>query len=262
MDSKIAKRAYITWVALLLGVSSLAAQSDVVAIPKHLAIARELVDNIKSEDNQYSLGGQSIGFPGDLFSSRYSMRADCSGFLLAVFDRAKYSTQSEMVFLNSAARRRRPAAEDFVHSIETEKGFRQIKRVSEMMPGDLLAHAMLKTEDQQKTGTTGHIFLINSVPTPIEPKKPIVEGTHQFLVSVIDSNEEHVGDDDTRLVDPSNKVKGLGKGSIRVYVDANDALVGWARTFKNASRFFSYSTQFPSDSKARKAAIGRPTTGQ
>jgi hypothetical protein len=77
-------------------------------------------------------------------------------------------------------------------------------------------------------------------------------------VSVIDSNEEHVGADDTRLLDPSNKILGLGKGTIRIYSDANGELVGWARTFRNSSKFFSYSPRFPSDTKARKAAIGRP----
>jgi hypothetical protein len=102
--------------------------------------------------------------------------------------------------------------------------------------------------------------LINSSPRPIEPRKPIVEGTRQFEISIIDSSDEHVGEDDSRLADPSNKIKGLGKGTLRLYADASGELVGWARTFKNA-RFFSYSPQFPSDTKLRKAAIGRPVTG-
>jgi hypothetical protein len=130
-----------------------------------------------------------------------------------------------------------------------------------MKPGDLLAHAMLDKEVQKQTGTTGHVFLINSAPKPIGSKRPLVAGTRQFEVSIIDSNEEHVGSDDSRLARPSNKITGLGKGTIRLYADASGELVGWARTFPNSNRFFSYSPKFPSDTKLRKAAIGRPVAG-
>ena len=227
-------------------------------VPRHLAIARELVDNVKPEDNRYVLGARSISFPGDLFSKKYSVQADCSGFLLAIFDRANYPTQRQMRYLEGGARRTRPASEDFVYSIEQEKGFRRIRSVEDMKPGDLLAHAMLDKADQKEVGTTGHVFLINSVPKPIQPRPPVVQGTRQYEVSVIDSNNEHVGADDSRLADPAMKVAGLGRGTIRLYVDESGELVGWARTFRVAKSFFSYDPRFPSGTRPRKAAIGRP----
>lgn len=235
------------------------ANADSTDIPKYLALARDLIENTKHEDNRYSLGSQFISFPGDLLSSKYSVRADCSGFLLAILERAGYPTQSRMEYLPGTLRRRtRPAAEDFVYSIEMEKGFERIRDARNIKPGDLLAHAMLDIGDQRQTGTTGHVFLIDSYPKPIEPRDPVVAGTRQFEISVIDSNEEYVGADDTRLAVPSSKIKGLGRGTIRIYVDPNGGLVGWARTFKTAKRFFSYDSRFPSDTKPRKAAIGRP----
>jgi len=238
------------------------AQTDSAGLPKYLALARELVENTKPEDNRYSLGSQFISFPGDLFSSKYSVRADCSGFLLAIFARAKYPTEYRMEYLPGSARKRtRPAAEDFVYSIEMEKGFKRIRDARNIRPGDLLAHAMLNIADQERTGTTGHVFLIDSYPRAIEPRNPVIAGTEQFEVTIIDSNEEYVGADDTRLADPSNKIKGLGRGTIRIYADANGELVGWARTFKNVKRFFSYDPRFPSDTKPRKGAIGRPRLG-
>jgi hypothetical protein len=189
------------------------------------------------------------------------MKADCSGFLLAIFDRAKYLTQSQMSLLLPSPKRKRPAAEDFVFSIEKEQGFKHIKNVRDISPGDLLAHAMLNIDDKKQAGTTGHVFLINSNLKRVRPRNPIIEGTEQFEVSIIDSNDEHVGADDSRLINPSSKITGLGKGTIRIYSDSNGELVGWARTFKNSSKFFSYSPQFPSDTKARKAAVGRPVSG-
>jgi hypothetical protein len=226
--------------------------------PRHLALARELVANVKPENNRYGLGEQSISLPGDILSSGYSFRADCSGFLLAIFDRSKYSIQQKMSYQSSSSKRRRPTAEDFVLSIEQGTGYKHIRRVADIVPGDILAHAMLRLEDQKQTNTTGHVFLIDSYPKAITPRNPIVEGTDQFEISIIDSNEEYVGADDSRLSDPSNKIKGLGKGTIRIYSDSNGELVGWARTFTNTNRFFSYSVRFPSDTKLRKAAIGRP----
>ena len=260
LNMKIFSRAvlFASNVFLMLWSTCAIAQADFPDIPQHLAIARLLVKNTKPQDNQYSLGNQFISFPGDSPSSKYSVKADCSGFLLAIFERAKYPTHSQMAFLVASSKRKRPAAEDFVFSIENEKGFRQIKNIGNIKPGDLLAHAMLNKEDQSQTSTTGHVFLIDSYPKPINPRKPIVDGTGQFEISIIDSNEEYVGADDSRLADPAGKIKGLGTGTIRIYSDANGELVGWARTFKNSTRFFSYSPQFPSDTKLRKAAIGRP----
>ena len=34
---------------------------------------------------------------------------------------------------------------------------------------------MLNVEDQKQTSTTGHVFLVNSTPKEITPRKPLVE---------------------------------------------------------------------------------------
>ena len=244
--------------AFLLICREAPAQTYPAEVPRHLAIARELVEGIKPEDNRYALGKEFISVPGDGPGAKYAMTADCSGFLLAIFKRAGYRTRQEMAFLKTAPNRRRPASEDFVFSIEQEKGFRHIRKVGDIKPGDLLAHAMLNLEDQKQTGTTGHVFLVDSEPRPVSGRMPLVSGTRQFEISVIDSNEEHVGTDDTRLASPWRKVAGLGRGTIRIYADDSGELVGWARTFGNTDLFFSYSSRFPSVAKQRKAAIGRP----
>jgi hypothetical protein len=62
---------------------------------------------------------------------------------------------------------------------------------------------------------------------------------------ITDTNQEHVGADDSRLAGGSGAVTGLGSGSIPIYVEASGELVGWARTFHNSNRFFSYSKRSP-----------------
>ena len=262
MRKGIRQAPWVLAALFLLATLDAPAQVHATAVPAYLVMARDLVGHVKPQDNRYVLGGQFISFPGDPSSDRYSVRADCSGFLIAILGRAKFSTVSLMSFQPGTSRRRtRVAAEDFVYSIEMQKGFKRIRDVTSIEPGDFLAHAMLNAEDQKQTGTTGHVFLIDSPPRRIEPRDPVVPGTQQFEIAVIDSNEEHVGADDTRLADPSNKVKGLGRGTIRIYADPDGALVGWARTFKISRKFFSYDPRFPSDTKLRKAAIGRPIAG-
>jgi len=227
-------------------------------VPRHLTLARELVQNIQPEDNQYLLGGETITFPGDAGSSRYAMKADCSGFALALFARSGYSIRAQMRFLVNTPRRRRPRAEDFVLSIEEERGFKRIFFVADVRPGDIYAHAMLSKEDQVETGTTGHVMIVDTAPRKIAPQPPLVAGTEQYALDVIDSNEEMLGSDDTRVAHGSKA--GLGRGTIRMYADADGRLVGWARTFRKAI-FYSYDPRFKSDSrKARKAAVGRPVT--
>lgn len=255
------RKVALAWVLLASVFCSPSYAADAVPeLPRHLLIARELAENIKPANNHYSLGVQSISFPGDVFSSDYVMRADCSGLLLALIERAHYPVRTQLAFLNWTPSRKRPVAEDFVFSIETGKGFQQIIDVRLIRPGDVLAHAMLNASDKSQTGTTGHVMLVDSEAKKIEPRNPLVAGTEQYEVAIIDSNIEYLGSDDTRLADPSNKITGLGRGTIRLYADTDGALVGWARNFKNTNRFFSYSTRFPSDTKERKAAIGRLIT--
>ena len=244
---------------LVLGLSCAAGSGSAGAtapVPRHLAIARELVERVQPEENHYRLGGELVTFPGDAPGSRYAVTADCSGFLLAIFARAGYPVRAQMSYLVKTPKRRRPRAEDFVLSIEEGKGFIRIDRVTGIKPGDLLAHAMLDLADQQQTQTSGHVFLIDSEPRKIWAWPPVVPGTTQYEVLVIDSNGEHVGDDDTRRL--SGKSAGLGRGTIRLYANDEGELVGWARTFSGAKRFFSYDPRYPSDTKRRKAAIGRP----
>jgi hypothetical protein len=234
-----------------------AAHAGTDDVPKHLALARELVANVKPASNQYRLGASLIRFPGDPGAEGYAVRADCSGFLLAIFARAGYGTRSYMTYLGGARGRKRPRAEDFVHSIEQGRGFARVRDVEGMRPGDLLAHAMLEMADKEKAGTTGHVFLIDSVPRRIAAASPVVAGTVQYEVAIIDSNDEHVGADDTRLGIGARGIAGLGRGTIRLYADSSSKLVGWARTFRDTRRFFSYDPRFPSGTKLRKAAVGR-----
>jgi len=140
-------------------------------------------------------------------------------------------------------------------------GFQRIRTVRDIRPGDVLAHEMTELSDQKSALSTGHVLMFDTAPRPIEPKEPVVPGTTQFEARIIDSSTDPTGPDDTRLADRSKKVTGAGRGTLRLYADSDGTLVGWARTFKGTKRFFSYDPRFPSDTKPRRVAVGRPITG-
>jgi len=250
------------WLALLLiaGIA-LPCRADEPAIPKYIAEARELVQNVKPEDNAYDLGGNRISFPGDLFSSAYVARADCSGFVSAMLDRADYPTARRMSFApDPFSRHRRYRAEDFLYSIEAENGFTAVKRIEDMQIGDIIALGLVSANDKQRLQVTGHVMFVNGAPKLIDSREPIIDGTRQFEVSIVDSRESSTGPEDTR--NGPSKLSGVGIGALRLYADVDGKLVGWARTFKVA-KFFSADQRFPSsnpNSPAIQMAMGRPTS--
>lgn len=70
-----------SFAAAMLWLLAAAVQAQpAVPVPPHLVLARELVQNVKPEDNRCELGGQA--------SRGYAARADCNGPLLALFQRA------------------------------------------------------------------------------------------------------------------------------------------------------------------------------
>ena len=68
------------------------------AIPKHLQVARDIVKNIKPENNYYTNDRRYVRFPGDLFTSEYHVHTNCTGLVESSMEKAydispKFSTR-------------------------------------------------------------------------------------------------------------------------------------------------------------------------
>ena len=74
----------------------------------------------------------------------------------------------------------------------------------------------------------GHIMLINKIPYQIMPIDPLVRNTQQWIVNVIDQTGSPHGKNDTRYINPNEKVTGLGSGNIRIYTDKHGELMGYS----------------------------------
>jgi hypothetical protein len=158
----------------------------------------------------------------DFKTTRYSHRTlidrdhgicevDCSGFLVALLRQTSPKHLRQI-----AARHKRPLAEDFYAAFsatngEGPSGWRSIKRLHDVEPGDVIA--WLK-EERQPGDNTGHVMLVEHKPTP--------DGPGQFRVRVLDSTA-HGHASDSR---PDGK-SGIGGGTLWLEVDADGRPTGY-----------------------------------
>jgi hypothetical protein len=234
----------------------LARGADLAAsAPLHLTLARQLLENVAPSHNEYRHTEQ-ISLPSDGVSKGFAMYADCSGLAIALLDRASSPARSLM---SVQTPRQRPLAEDFVHSIQGAQGFNKITTIERIQPGDLIAWKFTLDIDKKIAKDTGHVMLIDTVPVKIENRAPFVPNTTQYELFVIDSSRSYHDPHDTRVQADGSRIKGLGRGKLRLYVSADNEIVGFANNFTNAMfqpldpAWAHYST-----GKSKIGAIGRP----
>ncbi|WP_288410511.1 hypothetical protein [uncultured Herbaspirillum sp.] len=200
-------------------------------IPPYLQTARDLVNDVKPEDNSYQhhgwikLKGESTLF-GKVEVSE--VHADCSGLIDALLER---SAPQVLKVFRSQNWKSYPKAENYYAAISADNGFEFRKRMEDVEPGDIFAAKFDNEMD------TGHVMLVDAKPRLIEtPIEPIVADTQQWEIVVIDSSSSH-GKTDTRFRASGKKQTGIGRGSVRVYTDKAGQLVGWVMTMSPRQKF-------------------------
>lgn len=249
----LAKAWAITWVSatgVLLPSSPVKAQTSTK--PKHLEDALLLLEGLllqgNLENNQYQRSKPEVAWRGINGASDYVSKADCSGFMseLLRHSYSDYFTPERFKQWIREDERKRPLAEDFHYAIANQKDFIQIKKLTQVQPGDIIAIEYPDGEDN-----TGHVLLVAETPKEITAKPPLVKGTKQWTVKVVDQSKSGHGKEDTRRIkDPEIKdiycenkddsfYCGLGEGTMRIYTyEEKDSLFGYTwSTFKNSEYF-------------------------
>ena len=210
-----------------LGLTALAQEE----VPKHLQIARDIVANVKPENNTYSNKPRYIRFPGDLFTSEYTVRTDCTGFVEAVlykaFDmRPKFSAHYSTYYGGYS-----PVG--WVDGIDKGETFDKIEHVQDMQPGDILIYKyIVKPDGPEYQYFEGHAMIVDAAPKRIEPQvMPKFEGTVQWEVRILDSSDGPMSFDDSRYVPTpgvtdikewkSKQRNGAGRGKVYIFTDAD-----------------------------------------
>lgn len=228
------------------------------AAPKYLQLARELVKNLKPENNQYhtETSNRYIRFPSDFLSSGYTVHTDCTGFVEAMLERGQGITPR----FSTQAFRSRYSITDWVDGVERGEMFDKVANIKEVKPGDFFLWKYLPNS-QAKTGIyNGHILIIDTVPVRIEPqRKPLAPGMQQWEVWIMDSSPGPSSIDDTRYVaknagssttnnnatlpentitSPPKKITGVGRGRMYLYTDEAGIVKGWANAYASARTYW------------------------
>lgn len=231
----------------LLGLGAPWSAAEDAAVPRHLQIARDFVANTRPENNAYSNRNPYTRMPGDFLASEYVVATDCSRFVEDMFRRANSGVVEQ---LHSKTFKNSHSIRDWHPSVEREEAFTRVWRASDLKPGDVAVWLYMNAGDHT---LPGHMLFIDSEPVWLaKPRKPIVDGLDQYEVWIIDTSQEAKSRDDTRFVSDaalrdaneargkergsiaSPNQKGVGRGRIRFYADANGDIKGVAFSFDKA----------------------------
>jgi len=228
---------------LLIALASLAvpALAQETPIPKHLELARLLLVSVPPDKTSYRHQGW-VKWKGDLFASEYEVHTDCSGLVSSVLDRADAQTYRRVL----TASKRHPLAKDYYDSIVRDGVFARIDNLADVLPGDVVA---IRYPPSVPSGT-GHVMLVDAKPVQRrEDTAPVIEGTRQWELAVIDSSNGPHGTLDSRRVEDGGKRSGLGRGMFRLYADLKGTLMGYSWSVEKSSKYY--------DASQRPIVIGR-----
>ncbi len=191
--------------------------------PKHLGVAETLVENLQNAKlNVYGGGKRHI----DWEPEKCSARTVCCSFVTLLFQHTYGWSNDDF---NGWMQSTNPEADAYHDAVVAENGFKRIKKVNHLEPGDILA---VKYTDGHvsRNGVvdTGHVMLVANKPHRIKEHGPLVPDTKQFIVEVIDSSASGHGPRDTRHRDDGSFTGGIGRGEFRIYTNADDEMVGYA----------------------------------
>lgn len=209
---------------------------------KHVASALQLVDGLDLSNTDYAHGAPHVTWTAPVAS-----HADCSGFIdeLLMHDDG-YRAEDFKRWFDS----RRPTAERYHDAIVEGRGFERIASIESLRPGDLIAIKYLTRHDN-----TGHIMLVVEAPQSMRPGLPLVPGTDQWSVTVVDSSASGHGPTDTRHGRGADgrDHDGLGRGVVRLYAASDGRVAGFTWSTLKTSRFVA-----PED---EDVVLGRPVPG-
>jgi len=204
------------------------------AQPAHLIWALELVDNVTPTLNEYAGSPHYVTWPGVKGAVNYSNHTLCSGFFTALLKQANGWTDWDIQnWLGTTG----PSAATYHNAIVAENGFDRVLNVADIEAGDVIA-----IRYPAGSSSSGHVAIAEGPVLMHEATLPLVAGTFQFELTVLDSTKRGHGPLDTRLRLDGTWQSGAGVGVMRLYTDDALNVVGHAWSTSTSSEFQSQAT--------------------
>ena len=197
-----------------------------------------LITNISPVDNFYVNSTGSVSWAGQNGATIYACSTDCSGYLNRLLTQTYgYTSTYYKTWMGVT----RPLAKHYYNEIVTNDHFTQIATVTQIQQGDFVA-----IQYPADATNTGHCMLVAAAPTLRAASAPLVAGTTQYELSIMDSSSSAHGSTDTRYPTADT---GVGKGIFRLYVATNGSIAGYSWSTSSGSVYYAQSE--------RPLAVGR-----
>lgn len=238
----------------LLAIASGAQSPENTTTPRHLEQARQLVENLRgASENVYGGGKRHIEWETD----HAAARTVCSSFTTLLLEHTYGWTNEDF---KDWMRSTNPEAEAYHDAIEHRHGFERILHIDKLRAGDILAvkytdHHVSKNSVED----TGHVMLVAETPRPAREKKPVISGTRQYTVAIIDSSASGHGSTDTRAKPDGGFTGGIGQGTLRLYVNESGRIIGYAWSTSAKSEYFTSPARDIMAGRLTRATAGKNT---
>ena len=239
MSNKRFIRVLFIAVAFSLVSCSASAEEDV---PKHLQAARDLLTTLSPEYNIYTNYPRWVRWKGDILTPHAEAHTDCTGFVGSVLERAGCSIRRSPLISN--ARNTLPTIDDYFDSISHQKGFKRIDIITDILPGDIIVVKYNIGNSGVRKTYPGHVMLADAVPVSrVKDTKPIIEGTKQWEITILDSTIGYHGTTDTRYRTTGTMQSGVGRGVLRLYTGEGGKVIGYSNSIHQKSVYYDNSNQ-------------------
>ncbi len=198
-----------------------------VAHADHLSDANGLITNLNiSKKNVYGSNPSYIVWNG----ANSDAKTVCATFVTLLLQHSyNWTNNTFQTWMGSNS----PSAALYHDTILAQNGFLKIAQVNQIHAGDVLA---IKYFDNASTNT-GHAMVAAGVPVARTATAPIIPGTTQYELLVVDSSKSYHGTADTRFI--SGISGGIGRGTFRIYADANGSIAGYCWSNSSDSTYYS-----------------------
>jgi hypothetical protein len=188
------------------------------------------VQEVLPQNNTYVHGVGSLTWAGVNNATTSTCSTDCSGFLNHIYTQTyNYSSADYQSWLGAS----RPIALNYYNAIQAQNHFTKISKLSSMIQGDIIA-----IKYPADNTNSGHIMTIVSPPVLRTATAPVVSGTTQYEVTIIDCSSSGHGPTDTRYISSGNWVQGVGKGVFRFYLNKKGAISGYSWSTYSSSVYY------------------------
>ena len=211
------------------------------ADPQHLFWAEDIATNVAPEFNMYDSNPSYVHWPSVNGAVIHENRTKCSSFITQILMQSYGWTSTDFRNWMSSIS---PTADKYYAAINQQNGFSIVSNVNDIQPGDIIAIKYLSGST-----ATGHMMIAKTAATLRTATLPIIAGTTQYALQIIDSSQTGHGPTDSRLNEDGTYAPGAGIGILRLYTNSAGVVVGYTWSTYNNSQFY--------DATTRPLLIGR-----